>query len=95
MVGAQLFKYGGNAIVSLFSALSRSLGQLSAIRDGVHPSIRVLQILDKAERSAELQRLHFHVLVVAVLLPSMLLACISAYCLRRSSARHELREVRS
>ena len=67
-----MFEYDRNPVVSLFSAASHSLGQLSAIATGVYPPIRVLQTSANEVQRAALEHLRLHLLLVlALLLPAL------------------------
>ena len=76
--GNNVFTYDRSLSVRLFSGVSRSLEQLGAIVQGVHPSVRLLANADNHAQVQALWRLHFHLLIVAGLM--FLSAMVSLVC---------------
>lgn len=83
--GNNVFTYDRALSVRLFSGVSRSLEQLGAIVQGVHPPVRLLVTAGNQAQSQALWRLHWHLLLVGVLVP--VLALISFFCFLMGARR--------
>ena len=85
--GNNVFTYDRARSVRLFSGVSRSLEQLGAIVQGVYPPIRLLVDAHNQAQAVALWRLHWHLLLVAGLVPLSALvsfACFLAWACRRN-----------
>ena len=80
--GSNVFTYDRAWSVRLFSGVSRSLEQVGAIVQGVHPPVRLLVDTGNQAQAQALWRLHWHLLfVVGLTLVCVLalLACLGAW----------------
>jgi hypothetical protein len=84
--GNNVFTYDRSLSVRLFSGVSRSLEQLGAILEGVHPPVRLLANADNRAQVQAMWRLHLHLLVLVWLVPLaalVFLTCVVAWMYRR------------
>ena len=85
--GNNVFTYDRSRSVRLFSGVSRSLAQLGAIVEGVHPPIRLLANVDNPAQVQALWRLHLPLqpIFLVWLVPFaalVFLACLLAWAYR-------------
>lgn len=84
--GKQTFAYDDAWAVRAFDGHSRSLAQMGAILEGVHPRIRIVETPQNAPRVAEIRRLRVHLLTVAGLVAAavaVMAACALTIRVRR------------
>lgn len=84
--GEQTFAYDRAWAVRTFDGHSRSLAQMGAILQGVHPRIRILATAQNAPQVAAMRRLRVHLLAVAGLVvaaAASMAACTVAILVRR------------
>lgn len=84
--GNNVFTYDRSRSVRVFSGVSRSLEQLGAIGEGVHPQVRLLANADNLAQVQAMWRLHLHLLLLAWLVPLaalVFLACLLVWVYRR------------
>ena len=88
--GDQAFAYDRAWSVRTFEGVSRSLAQLGAIAQGVHPRIRILATAQNAPQVAALRSVRVHLLIVAGLIALALIgmaACAEVMLVRGRGRR--------
>jgi hypothetical protein len=85
--GEQAFGYDDAWAVKTFDGHSRSLAQMGAILQAVHPRIRILETAQNAPQVAAMHRLRWHLMVVAALIAAAVAAMVACMIVMRLHRR--------